>query len=411
MEKEDMKIVIVGHVDHGKSTLIGRLFFDTDSLPKEKKREIESICKDKGKDVEFAFVMDHLEEERDQGITIDTAQTFFKTKKRNYVIIDAPGHKEFLKNMITGASQAEVAILIVDGHEGVQEQTRRHAYILSFLGIEQVIVVINKMDLVEYSEEIFENVKEKLLSFLKKINIKSSYVIPISSKQGDNVSKKSKSIDWYKGKTILESLDTFYKQEASNNKPLRFPVQDVYKIDDKRITVGKVESGMLEVGEEIVFLPTKKKTKIKSIEVFEKKKGKAESGESVGITTTESIFIERGEIVCKASESVKLSDEFKAEVFCMSKKPIKTNEEITLRCTTQEVKCSIKRVLRKINSSTLKIINEDVNELKETETGEVIIKTKKPVVIEKFKEIPELGRFVFVRNSNTVAGGIVREVI
>jgi len=411
MEKEDMKIVIVGHVDHGKSTLIGRLFFDTDSLPEEKKREIESICKDQGKDVEFAFVMDHLEEERDQGITIDTAQTFFKTKKRNYVIIDAPGHKEFLKNMITGASQAEVAILIVDGQEGVQEQTRRHAYILSFLGIEQIIVVINKMDLVEYSEERFENVKKKLLSFLEKINIKPSYIIPISAKQGDNVSKKSKSIDWYKGKTMLESLDTFYKQEASNDKPLRFPVQDVYKIDDKRITVGKVESGMLEVGEEIVFLPTKKKTKVKSIEVFEKKKGKAESGESIGITTTEPIFIERGEVLCKTDKSIKLSDEFKAEVFWMSKKPIKISEEITLRCTTQEVKCSIKEILRKINSSTLKIIKQDMGELKETETGELIIKTNKPILIEKFKEIPELGRFVFVRNSNTVAGGIVREVI
>ena len=204
-----MKIVIVGHVDHGKSTLIGRLFFDTGCLPEEKIEEVRKTCEALGRDMEFAFVMDHLEEERSQGVTIDTAQTFFNTDKRSYVIIDAPGHKEFIKNMITGASQAESAILIVDAEEGVREQTKRHAYILSLLGLDQVIVVINKMDLVNYKEETFNKLKDDVTAFLSSIKIKPSFVIPISAKEGDLVAKKLGRMEWYKGPTVLQALDAF----------------------------------------------------------------------------------------------------------------------------------------------------------------------------------------------------------
>src|SRR3989344_6036232 len=208
-EKENMKIVLVGHVDHGKSTLIGRLLYDTESLPEGKIEEIKAVCESLGKKFEVGYILDSLEEERDQNVTIDTTQIFFKTNKRNYTIIDAPGHVEFIKNMITGASQAEAATLIVDAEEGVQEPTRRHAYILNMLGLKQIIVVINKMDLIKYEEKEFNNVKDKLTEFLSNINVKPSIIIPISAKEGDNITKKSENMQWYKEKTVLESLDTF----------------------------------------------------------------------------------------------------------------------------------------------------------------------------------------------------------
>src|SRR3989338_977629 len=390
-----MKIVIVGHVDHGKSSLIGRLFFDTDSLPAEKKREIESICKDQGKDVEFSFVMDHLEEERDQGITIDTTQTFFKTKKRDYVIIDAQGQKEFLKNMMTGASQAEAAILIIDANQGIEEQTRRHAYVLSFLGLNQIIVVINKMDMINYDEEKFNKLKKEISEFLKKIDIIPSYVIPISAKMGDNVARKSDNMKWCNAKTILEALDTFKKQKIPSEKPLRLPVQDVYKIDDKRIIAGRIESGKIKKVDNIIFLPSDKEAVVKSVEAFNEDREEAEAGESIGITTEEELFIERGQVICHKDRLPKVKDRFKANIFWMSDKQFDINEKITIKCATQEAECFIEKIEKRINSSDLEVIEENAKKLEHTELGSVIIKTKGPLVIENFNEIAELGRFVF----------------
>lgn len=407
-EKEDMNIVIVGHVDHGKSTLIGRLFYDTDSLPEEKKAEIENIAKEKNQDIEFAFVMDYLEEERDQGVTIDTTQTYFQTKKRNYTIIDAPGHKEFLKNMITGASQAEAAILIVDADEGVSEQTRRHSYILRFLGIQQIIVVLNKMDLVDYKESRYEEVKSELNTFFKKIAVKPSFYTPISAKKGDNVAEKSENMDWYDGKTILQALDTFSKLELEE-KVLRLPVQDVYKIDNKRITVGRVESGTIRQGQEIILQPSETETKVKSIEVFEEERTEASAGESIGITTEDPIFIDRGQVICPKEQPATPTNKFIAEIFWMSKNPIKEGDTITLKCATQEVKATIANIKRKINSSTLEMIEENTDTIEETEAAETIIETKEPIVVELFQDIQELGRFVLTRDAVTVAGGIIRK--
>ncbi|MBD3259846.1 GTP-binding protein [Candidatus Woesearchaeota archaeon] len=409
MNDEHMRIVIVGHVDHGKSTLIGRLFFDTDSLPDGKMDEIKKVCEQLGRDVEFAYVLDHLQEEREQSVTIDTTQMFFKTKKRHYVIIDAPGHVEFTKNMITGASQAEAAILIVDGEEGVQEQTKRHAYILGMLGLKQVIAVINKMDLVDYKQERFEKVREDLLKFLDSINIKPTYVIPISAKEGDNVAKKSEKMSWYNGMTILESLDTFSINERPINKPLRYPIQDVYKFDEKRILAGRIESGLMKKGDEIVFLPSGKETKIKSIEVFEGQKETAEAGECIGITLEHPLFIDRGEVACKKNELPIVADRFTANVFWMAKQPFDSSETIILKCATQEVECNIEKINKKLDSSTLKVIGDDADELKEREVGEISFKTKEPIVIENFNDIQELGRFVLVKNQDVSAGGIITQ--
>ncbi|MBD3303848.1 GTP-binding protein [Candidatus Woesearchaeota archaeon] len=408
MNEEHLKFAIVGHVDHGKSTLIGRLFFDTDSLPEGKMEEIKKICDELGKDIEFGFIMDHLQEEREQGVTIDTAQTFFKTDKRHYVIIDAPGHKEFTKNMITGASQAEAALLIVDADEGVQEQTKRHANILSMLNLQQVIVVMNKMDLVEYKEERFNEVKKELIEFLDSINIKPSFIIPISAKKGDNIAKKSENMPWYAGKTVLEALDTFTPKVSAVEKPLRYPVQDVYKFDDKRILAGRVESGVLKKGNKLLFLPSNSESSIKTIEDMHGEQQEAVAGKSTGITIEHPLFVERGEVACDPEkDKPTVTTRFRGKVFWMSKLPFEKAEKITLKIATQEVECAVEKIEKKIDSSTLKVLEEDASGLKEWEVGEIIFKTDSPVVIEGFNETPELGRFVLVKGEDVCAGGIV----
>ncbi|MEW5806091.1 MAG: GTP-binding protein [Acidobacteriota bacterium] len=404
--EEHLKFVIVGHVDHGKSTLIGRLFYDTGCLPKEKIEEVRKICEELGRDMEFGFVMDHLEEERSQGITIDTAQTFFKTPKRRYVIIDAPGHKEFIKNMITGASQAEAAILIVDANEGVREQTKRHAYILSMLGLEQVIVVINKMDLVGYAEGRFNEVKKDLLVFLSSIGISPTYIIPISARDGDNVALKSGRMSWYQGPTVLEALDTFKVKEAAVEKPLRFPIQDVYKVRDKRILVGRIEAGKIRKGDEIVFLPQETKTKVNSIEMLWKDRTEAEAGESIGITLCDQLFIERGAVSCSMDNRPVITNRIRANVFWMSKRPFIVGENLHFRVATQEVPITIE-VEKKIDSSTLETISDNPDSVMETEVAQMLISSKDPIVVENFNNIQELGRFVLVRDLDVVAGGII----
>ncbi|MCK4353164.1 GTP-binding protein [candidate division WOR-3 bacterium] len=406
-EKENLKFVIVGHVDHGKSTLIGRLFFDTNSLPMDKIYEFQQASRELGKGLEFAFLMDHLQEEREQGITIDTTQAFFKTQKREYVIIDAPGHVEFIKNMITGASQAEAAILIVDINKGVQEQTKRHSYILGMLGLEQVIVVLNKMDLVNYNEKRFNQVKKELEKFLYSINIKDQFYIPISASKGDNVAKKSINMDWYKGLTILESLDFLKTKRPPENKPLIFPVQDVYKIDNKRIVVGRIETGVIKKGQLIKVLPAGQIIKVKSIEKFSEDVNESHPGESIGITIQDPIFLERGNIICEPGKELSLTDTFKANVFWMIKEDFKKDESITLRCATQEILCKVEKIEKRIDSSSLEVIEENSNKLKNLEVGKIVIKTERPIAIKTFNDIQELGRFVFVKGNDICAGGII----
>jgi sulfate adenylyltransferase large subunit len=407
MSEKKLKIVVVGHVDHGKSTLIGRLFYDTDSLSPDKMEELRRTCDNLGRKIEFAYLLDHLQEEREQGITIDTTQAFFKTDMRDYVIIDAPGHKEFVKNMITGASQAEAAVLIVDVSEGVKEQTKRHAYILSMLGLNQIVVVINKMDLVNYSEDKFNNVKTALLSFLDGLNIRPSFVIPISAMEGHNVAKKSDDMNWYSGMTILETLDKFSNQDTPVEKSLIFPLQDVYKVGDKRILVGRIENGRIKEGQGVFFLPSRKESTINSVEMFLEERHEAEAGESIGVTLNDPLFVERGEIICEKEEQPSVVNRFRANIFWMSPVPLDVNEKTFIRCATQEISCKIEKIEKRTDTSTLEIIEEDATKLLPTEVGTVIIKTKSPIVLENFNDIKELGRFVLLKNNDTLAGGIV----
>ena len=407
--QEFLKFVIVGHIDHGKSTLIGRLLFDTNSLPEGKMEEIKKMSEEMGKEVEFAYVLDALEEEMKQGITIDTTQIWFKTPAREYVIIDAPGHKEFLKNMITGASQAEAAILIVDAEEGVKENTKRHAYILSMLGIKQVIVVINKMDLVDYKEERFNEVKNELEKFLAKLGVKPTYFIPISAKSGDFVTKKTNKMHWYEGITVLEALDTFKNVLPLSNKPLRYAVQDVYKINDKRIFVGRVESGRIKKRQEIRFYPEQNESTIKTIEKFEEEPTEAKARDSIGITLTDSLFVDRGQIGFEKGQEPKMNKKVELTVFWMSKEELKKNELITLQLATQEITVKINEIKRKIDSSTLEMLEENSETLKNTEVGILSVESETPLVYDNFTDIPAMGRFVLVRNKDVMAGGIIKE--
>jgi len=403
--EERMKIVIVGHVDHGKSTLIGRLFYDTNSLPKSKFEEIKQLCDSLGKDVEFSYVMDHFEEERDQGITIDTTQTFFKTLKREYAIIDAPGHVEFVKNMITGASQADAAILILDAEEGVKEQTRRHAYILSMLGLNQIILAINKMDLVGYDIKRFEELKTQAIDFLNKLGIQPKYVIPIVAKDGDNIAKKSKKMDWFKGMTVLQALDKFETSKGLDKKPLRFPVQDVYNFD-KRIIAGRIASGSMRKGDEIILLPSKETTHIKSIEEYAKNTTQAFAGKSIGIVTEDKVFADRGNVIVKKGETQPVvTNSINCHIFWMDPAPFKKGERLLFKCATQEIMCDME-VKQVIDSSTLNIIRDNAGSIENCQVADVIIKTEKPLVVENFNNVPVLGRFVLQRQ-DTCAGGII----
>jgi sulfate adenylyltransferase large subunit len=406
-EADVLNFVIVGHVDHGKSTLIGRLLYDTGALPPDKIAEIKKISEGQGRRTEFAYLLDHLEEERKQGITIDTTQVFFNTDKRRYVIIDAPGHVEFVKNMITGASQAEAAVLIVDAEEGVKEQTKRHSYILSMLGLKQVVVVMNKMDLVEYSQDRYNEVLAELKEWLASIDIATDVVIPISAIDGDNITTHSDKMSWYSGLTFLDSLDTLKNSLPAENKALLMPIQDVYKVEDKRINVGRVEAGTIEAGQEIRIMPGGATTKVKTVEKFLEETTKAVASESIGMTTEDAAFLDRGDVVCVPGNEPHVTDSVSANLFWMTKNDFNSNVKLTMRCATQEINCKIEKINRRINSSTLEVIGEDSDTIKNLEVAEVIIKTKKPIAIKNFNDVEELGRFVLVHDENICAGGII----
>ena len=383
---------MVGHIDHGKSTLIGRLLYDTNSLPEEKIREIEETCKALGKEMEFAYITDALEEERENNITIDTTQIFFKSK-RDYVIVDSPGHKEFLKNMVTGASYADIGVLIVDAEEGVKEQTKRHTYILKILGIDKIIVVVNKMDKVNYSEKRFLEIKETMERYLSSVGLSAAY-IPVSAYYGDNVAKKSSKMSWDIGDTFLEVLDKIEIKRKEFD--FRFPIQDVYK----GIYLGNIISGEIKEGEEVKIYPSNKTVKISEIVYGNKKLKEAKAPLSVGLVFDKEINVERGEIICKSEPKIK--SEIEAIVLCLVNE-IKEGEKYKFLCATQEIEGLVKKVVEKIDVETLK--RKYDSKLEENEIGKVKIYFEKPIVLENFNSLPELGRFAIAKEGKLIAGG------
>ncbi|MCX7746491.1 MAG: GTP-binding protein [Clostridia bacterium] len=411
--REVLKIVVVGHVDHGKSTVIGRLLYDTKSVPEGKIERVKKTCKEKGKPFEYAYLLDAFEEEQKQGITIDTTQLQFFTEKRDYVIIDAPGHKEFLKNMISGAANAEAALLIIDAYEGVQEQSKRHGYILSLLGIQKVYIIVNKMDLIDYSEEKFNSIKQEMNEFLNNLHVYPMKYIPISAFYGENMTSQSEKMPWYKGEPILGAIDLIEKDKGLADKPLRFPIQDVYKFDKhRRIIAGRIESGSLNVGDEILISPSNKVTRVKTIEYWQEKdkKDTVYAGMSVGITVEDEFFNKRGEVITHKETAPLISDIFRANLFWMGKTPLVKGKKYKLKLATQEVECEVVAVNKVIDATTLETI-ENAEDVKTNDVGEVTIRTKEMISFDEFKNNQNTGRFVIVDGYDVTGGGIVSGLV
>ena len=408
LDAQNLKVVFVGHVDHGKSTLIGRILHDTGSLAEGKIEQIEKACAAEGMEFEFAFLLDALLEEQEQNVTIDTTQIPFRTKRRPYVIIDAPGHKEFLKNMITGASNADAAILVIAASEGVREQSRRHAYLLGLLGIRQLIVVVNKMDLVDYAEDRFREIEAEYRTFLVGLDLAPQVVIPASAKAGENIASKGQKMPWYAGPTVLEALDQTEPSPSEAALPLRFCVQDVYRFDERRIVAGRVETGTLKVGDALVFSPANKASTVQSIERWNVAGSDAAiSGDSIGITLSEQIFVERGYVASHQSDTPIETNRFRADLFWIAKEPMRVGRLYDLRLATQDVKCQIVSIEEVMDSSTLDRQTGKREQLERNEVGKLTVQTRAPLVLDNHDRIPSLGRFIIADNGQILGGGII----
>ncbi len=402
-----LRTVIVGHVDHGKSTLIGRLLYDTDSLPDGKYEELQEICKRRGTDaLEWSFVLDAFQAERDQAVTIDTTQIWFSTDKRNYVIIDAPGHREFLKNMISGAAAADAAILVVDAKEGVQEQTKRHAYLLSLLGLRQVAVVINKMDMVDHDPEIFQNVAKQITQYLKSIGLTPRHIVPISARNGDMISNRGEHMGWYNGKTLTEVMDSFDVAQAQTARALRFPIQDVYRQGDCRILVGRIETGILRTGDMILFSPTNETARVTSIETWPKdeEKVQASAGESIGITLDKKLFVERGHIASHEENPPMMTNVFRANMFWLGHKPLKVGNSYKLRYAAHEAAVIVQSIDRVIDTNDLEQV-EKAGEVKRNAVAEITLRSRDLLPIDPYIDNFRMGRVVLYDDYNIAGGG------
>lgn len=410
-----LRIVIVGHVDHGKSTLVGRLFHDTGSLPEGKLEAIKAMCERRGMPFEWAFLMDAMQAERDQGITIDTSQIWFKTDARDYTIIDAPGHKEFLKNMVTGAAQSDAALLIIDASEGVQEQSRRHGYLLHLMGVRQVAVAVNKMDLVNYEQQQFDLIEQEYRDYLASIGVTPTFVIPVSARKGDNIAQSTDgdgnaNMDWYKGPTVVKALDSFLPSSAPKDLPLRFPVQDVYKFDDRRIIAGRIESGTLRVGDGLLFSPSNKAAKVKSIETWSARSGasaktEAVAGESIGVTLDEQIFVERGDIASHEKSAPLESDVFRAKIFWLGREPLQQDREYKIKILNFETRVKVQQIEHVIDTDDLSGAAAD--RVERNQVAEVVLRARRILPLDEFADNPRTGRFVLVDKFDIAGGGII----
>lgn len=402
-----INLVIAGHVDHGKSTLIGRLLHDTDSLTEGKMAAVKAMSERRGMPLEYAFLLDALQAERDQGITIDTTQVLFNSKKRSYLIIDAPGHKEFLKNMISGAAQADAGVVVIDVEEGIQEQSRRHCYLLRLLGLKEIIIVVNKMDLIEYSQRKFNHLKKQIVEYLSEIDLACKAVVPISARDGQGLIDLSEKMPWYTGANFIDTLDQLPEANSTNDLPTRLPIQDVYKFDERRIIAGRIESGTLKIGDELLFTPSNKRAAIESFEVWnaKDKKIKAIAGESVGIILNEEIFIERGHIASLSTDAPIETNVFRGKVFWIGNKPIIAGDRLKIKIGTAEHISEVQSIENKIDLSSLEAI--DVDLLEKNDIGEVIFRTKSTVALDPFEKNHRTGRFVLINEYETVGGGIV----
>jgi elongation factor 1-alpha len=419
-QKPHLNIVFIGHVDHGKSTTVGRLLVDTGVIRKEEIEKFRIEAEAKGKATfEFAWVMDDLKEERERGVTIDIAHRRFDTQKYYFTIIDAPGHRDFVKNMITGTSQADGAVLVCSAAEGIQEQTREHIFLSRTLGVSQMICAINKMDRqeVKYSETKYNEVKEELTKLLKNVGFKVDTqvtFIPISAFKDDNIDKPSPNMVWFKGPTLLQALDNLKVPEKPTGKPLRLPIQDVYTITGiGTVPVGRVETGKLTIGQKIIFMPGGKTGEVKTIEMHHETVAEAIPGDNVGFNVrgVDKNDIRRGEVAGPASDPPTVVESFIANIQVLNHPSVITaGYTPVFHCHTAQVACEFTELMKRLDPKTGQVAEENPQTLKTGDAAVVKITPKRPLVIEKYKEFPQLGRFAVRDMGQTVAAGVVVEV-
>jgi len=419
--KPHINLMTAGHVDAGKSTLIGRLLYDSGAIREDEMRKLKETAKELKKETfEFAYVMDQFKEERQRGLTIDIAHKPFETQKWFFTIIDAPGHRDFVKNMITGASQADAAIFVVSAKEGegIQDQTKEHAWLLKVLGIGQMIVVLNKMDTTNYDEKRYNTLKEEVSKLLKMIGYKIEEIpfVPVSAFIGDNVVKKSDKMPWYKGQTLIETLDAYIKEpEKPIAKPLRLPVQDVYSITGVgTVPVGRVETGVLKVNDTIVFEPSGVKGEVKSIEVHHQQIPEAKPGDNVGFNCrgVNKADVKRGDVVGHPNNPPTVVKEFTAQIIVLQHPTVITKGYTPVfHAHTESVACTISEIIAKVDPRTGAVIQEKPDFIKTGDAAKIKVTPTKPFVIEKNADFPELSRFAIRDMGMTVAAGVCLDLV
>lgn len=417
MSKPHQNLAIIGHVDHGKSTLVGRLLYETGSVPEHVIEQHREEAEEKGKGgFEFAYVMDGLDEERERGVTIDIAHQEFETDNYHFTIVDCPGHSDFVKNMITGASQADNAVLSVAADDGVQPQTQEHVFLARTLGIDELIVVVNKMDLVDFAQSDFEQVKDEVGELFKRVRFNSddATFIPISAFDGDNVAERSENTDWYDGPTLLEALDDLAEPEPPTDAPLRLPIQDAFTISGAgTVTVGRIETGTMNPGDEIVYEPSGSSGEVRSIEMHHEEVEEAKPGENVGFDVR-GIGIDdvrRGDVAGPADDPPSVPETFQAQIVVMQH-PSAIGEGYTpvLHAHTAQVPVTMESIDNKIDPSSGDVVDDDPDYLQPGDAAIVTFRPQKPLVLEPSQEIPELGSFAIRDMGQTVAAGKVMSV-
>ncbi len=421
-EKPHVNIVFIGHVDHGKSTTVGRLLFDSGNIPEQEMRKLKEKAAELGKTgFEFAFVMDNLKEERERGVTIDLSHKRFDTENYYFTIIDAPGHKDFIKNMITGASQADVGVLVVAANDGVMAQTKEHVFLSRTLGLNQLIVAVNKMDMKNYDEAVFNKIKSDVEALLKTIGYDPSKIpfVPIAAFPGDNVYKKSDKMPWYNGPTLYEVMDKITPPEKPVDLPLRLPIQDVYNITGIGVVpVGRVETGVLKVGQKVIVVPGREGKgvtgEVKSIEMHHESMQQAEPGDNIGFSVRGigKKDIARGDVLGEVSNPPTVASSFTAQVVILNHPTVVTvGYTPVFHIHTSQVACRFEKIVKKLNPSTGEVLEENPDFVKNGDVCIVEIKPIQPVVIEKQKDIPQMSRFAVRDSGQTVAAGMCIDLV
>lgn len=422
--KTHINLVFIGHVDHGKSTTVGRLLFDSGSIDEQTMRKLKDKAEELGKGgFEFAFVMDNLKEERERGVTIDLAHKKFESPKYFFTIIDAPGHKDFIKNMITGASQADAGVLVVSGNpsDGVQAQTKEHVFLSKTLGVAQLIIAVNKMDMAKYDQKRFDDVKTEVSNLLKSVGYNPDEVpfIPVASLHGDNVAKKSENMSWYTGKTLLETLDELKEPEKPTELPLRLPIQDVYNITGIGVVpVGRVETGVMKIGDKVTVVPGREGKGVtgecKTIEMHHEQQQEAEPGDNIGFNVRGigKKDIARGDVLGSADNVPTVATEFTAQMVVLNHPSVITvGYTPVFHVHTAQVACQVVAIEKKLDPATGQAKEENPDFIKNGDAAIVRIKPVQPLVIEKQKEIPQMSRFAIRDSGQTVAAGMCIDLV